>query len=189
MGEPRSWHEMRDWCAELLLRRSGDTVETWNSRIRAHGFADEASLRQWLAEHGVTGYAQMLLVMETFGYPDFFSASADQLIDGQYADRPQLRPILDALLAIAPALGDVTVQARKTYVSLVSPRRQFAVVKPTTRKRVDLGLRLDHEPVGRLEPAKGVGNDSITVRIGLSSSDDVDDDVVSWLQRTYAANV
>jgi hypothetical protein len=28
------------------------------------------------------------------GYPDFMTAESDELIDGQYADRPQLRPIL-----------------------------------------------------------------------------------------------
>jgi hypothetical protein len=65
------------------------------------------------------------------------------LIDAQYADRPELRPIYDAILDAAKQLGDVVVQARKTCVSLVSPRRTFARVQPTTRQRVDLGLRTD----------------------------------------------
>jgi hypothetical protein len=60
---------------------------------------------------------------------------AAQLIADQYADRPHLRPILDAVLAALPALGPVTVQARKTFVSLVSPRPTFAVVRPTLRPR------------------------------------------------------
>jgi hypothetical protein len=64
-----------------------------------------------------------------------------------------------SLLAAAPALGPVTVQARKTCVSLVSPRRTFAVVQPTTKSRVDLGLRLeDVEPAGRLQAARNVGS-------------------------------
>ena len=41
-----------------------------------------------------------------------------------------------------PLVFPVTVQARGTLVSLVSPRRTFAVLKPTTKSRVDLGLRL-----------------------------------------------
>jgi len=86
----------------------------------------------------VTGYAQSLLVMERFGYPDFLVASADELIDGQYKDRPQLRPILDAILAATAGLGEVVIQARKTFVSLVTPRRTFARVQATTRNRVDL---------------------------------------------------
>ena len=42
--------------------------------------------------------------MERFGYPDFLLASADQLIDGQYEDRPQLRAIYDATIADSEVL-------------------------------------------------------------------------------------
>jgi hypothetical protein len=44
-----------------------------------------------------------------------------------------LRPILNAILAAALELGEVIIQARKTYVSLVTPRRTFARVQPTTK--------------------------------------------------------
>src|SRR2546430_8500252 len=60
--------------------------------------------------------------------------AAGRLIADQYADRPQLRPVLAAVLAAVPALGPVTVQARKTFVSLVSPRRTFAVVQAKVRR-------------------------------------------------------
>jgi hypothetical protein len=81
--------------------------------------------------------------MEQFGYPDFVVATADELIEQQYADRLDLRQIYDAIIETAEKVGKVTIQARKTFVSLVSPRRTFARVQPTTRTRVDLGLRLD----------------------------------------------
>jgi len=127
--------------------------------------------------------------MERFGYPDFLLASADELLDGQYTDREGLRPILERVLAAGAGLGELHVQIRKTYVALVSGRRTFAVVKPTTRTRVDLGLRLDGQgPAGRLEAAKRLGNDTINVRIGLEAPGDVDDEVLDWLARAYAAN-
>ena len=118
---------------------------------------------------------------------DLLTANAGQLIDDQYADRQQLRPILDAVLAALPALGPVTVQARKTFVSLVSPRRTFAVVQATTRTRVDLGLRLDGvEPAGRLQVARDIG--AATVRIALSRTEEFDDEAFGWLQRAYEVN-
>ena len=40
--------------------------------------------------------------------PGLLSPEAVQLIDGQYADRLQLRPVLDAVLAALLALGPVT---------------------------------------------------------------------------------
>jgi hypothetical protein len=178
---------MREWAAELLLSRTGADVAGWNRRAAATGLRDEQALRAWLADQGVTGYAQALLVWERFGYPDFMTASAGELIDGQYADRPHLRPILDTVLAVLPGLGPATVQARKTMVSLVTPRRTFAVVQATTRSRVDLGLRLDGtEPGGRLLPARDLG--AATVRIALTAPGDIDDEVLGWLRRAYEEN-
>ena len=186
-GSAKSWQEMRDWCARLLQSRTGQDVAAWNERITAAGLRDEQALRAWLAAEGVTGYPQALLVWERFGYPGFLIADSDQLIDGQYADRPQLRPILDAVLAALPELGPVTVQARGTYVSLVTPRRTFAVVQATTKSRVDLGLRLaSARPEGRLREAKNVGQ--ATVRIPLSTPGEVDEEVLGWLRRAYEEN-
>jgi len=114
-------------------------------------------------------------------------AEADGLIAGQYSDRPQLRPVLDAVLAALPALGPVTVQARKSFVSLVTPRRTFAVIQATTKSRVDLGLRLTRErPGGRLLAARDIG--AATVRIPLGRPEDVDAEVLGWLRRAYAEN-
>lgn len=188
---PKSWQEMRQWCARLLESRTGQGVAAWQERIAAGtppNRADEPALRKWLSAEGVTGYAQALLVWETFGYPGFFVADADELIGKQYADRPQLRPVFDAVLAELAALpGPVTVQARGTLVSLVSPRRTFAVLKPTTKSRVDLGLRLDTTlPGGRIQPARDLGQ--ATVRIPLSAPSEVDDEVRAWLAKAYDEN-
>ena len=188
MAQTRDWREMWDMSARLLEQRTGQGVEAWNRRIQAEGFDDESSLRAWLTEQGVTGYAQTLLVMERFGYPDLFIATADQLIDDQYIDRPHLRPIFDALADAAAGLGEVTIQARKTYVSLVTPRRTFARVQPTTRDRVDLGLRLEgQKPGGRLQPSRI--QETMQVQIGLTSPDQVDAEVLDWLQKAYEQNL
>jgi hypothetical protein len=187
---PKSWQEVTQWSARLLADRTGEDVAAWNRRVAGTGLADEPSLRAWLAGQGVTGYPQALLVWERFGYPDFLTADADELIAGQYADRPGLRPVLDAVLAALPPLGPVTVQARKHCVSLVSPRRTFAAVEATTKSRVDLGLRLDGvEPEGRVLPAKHLNVGSMNLRIGLTGPGDVDDEVIGWLRRAYDASV
>ena len=189
MTQTRSWAEMRTGIGERLLATTGDDVATWNARVRTAGLDTEPQHRAWLAERGSTGYPQMLLVMERFGYPDFFTATADELVDGQYATKPQLRPVYDAVVAAALGVGEMHVQARKGYVSLVGPRRTFAVVQASTKSRVDLGLRLpDREPGGRLLPAKSIGNGSCTVRLALTSVEDLDDEVVALLTEAWAAN-
>jgi hypothetical protein len=122
--------------------------------------------------------------------PEFLSPEAVELIDGQYADRPHLRPILDAVLAAIPPLGAVTLEARRTLVSLVTPRRTFAIVQATTKHRVDLGLRLElpgaPEPGARLLPAKNLG--PATVRIPLTEPANLDDEALGWLRLAYQQN-
>ena len=122
--------------------------------------------------------------------PGLLSPDAVRLIDGQYADRPHLRPVLDAVLAAGLALGPVNVQARRTLVSLTTPRRIFAVVQATTKNRVDLGLRLDvpdgPAPGGRLLPAKNLG--AATVRIALTEPAELDDEALGWLRLAYEQN-
>jgi hypothetical protein len=183
----RTWAEMRESITAALIRDTGHDVAWWNDRITAQpGIADERALRTWLTAEGVTGYQQMLLAMERFGYPDYLLASADELLDGQYADRPQLRPILEAVVAAAQAFGPVDVQARKTYTSLLTPRRTFGAVKPTTRTRTDLVLRLDGaSPGGRLLDGRNSAGGGLNVRVALQTVADLDDEALDLLRRAY----
>jgi hypothetical protein len=184
MARMKDWSEMRARSARLLEQRTGKGVAAWNARVRKEGPADERRLATWLGEQGVTGYAQSLLVMERFGYPDWYRASAKDLVDGQYADRPGLRPVFDAVVRAAEGLGDVVVQARKTFVALVAPRRTFARVHATTKDRVDLGLRLDGQaPVGRLRRTRL--HETTPLAFALRHPRDVDAEVKRWMKRAY----
>lgn len=183
----QDWQQNRAMWIRVLVESTGEELETWNKRVAEQGFADEASLRAWLTQQGVTGYAQTLLVMERFGYPAFITASAEQLLDAQYADRPHLRPIFDKVIDAAVQLGDVTIQVRKTYVSLLSPRRTFARLQPSTKTRLDVGLRLDdEEPRGRLQPS--TIHETMKVQISFTTPDQVDAEALTWLQQAYEAN-
>ena len=186
MLQTLDWRTDRARWVKTLEAKTGLGLVEWKRRVRARRFHDARHLRAWLSRHDVDGYAQQLLVMERFGYPDHVTSTATDLIAAQYADRPQLRAILDAVVDAARACGPVVVQARKTFVALVARRRTFARVQPATRTRVDLGLRLDGEkPGGRL---RFNPHDSMRLRIGLASARDVDSDVVAWLCRAHAEN-
>ena len=187
MTSTRGWQRNRDMWVRVLEKQTGEGVNAWNRRIGREHLHDERSLRAWLARQGVTGYAQSLLVMERFGYPDFVLASAGQLIDRQYADRPQLRPIYDAIVGAASQCGEVVIQARKTFVSLVTGRRTFARIQPTTKTRVDLGLRFDHRRLsGRLQPS--TIHETMRLQVSVTATNQVDAEVRKWLQQAYREN-
>lgn len=181
---------MYERIAEQIKRETGKDVAAWNARIKERGPSSAADLKAWLNEQGVDGYPAMLLGFETFGYPDYLEASADELIDGQYRDRPAIRPIYDRLVEQLPDVGEVEAQARKTYIALIGPKRTFASIQPTTKTRVDIGLRFDDASLAKgLEHAKSIGQSSMTHKLPLSSADDVDAESIGWLRRAYEANL
>ncbi|MHA7290551.1 hypothetical protein ACX80V_12995 [Arthrobacter sp. MDT3-24] len=99
----KTWQTMVDSNKALLLRKTGHDVGYWAGLARSAGLKNDAELRHWMRdEHGVTGYAQYAVSWELFGYPDFMLRDADELIDGQYINHPELRPIADALRADDP---------------------------------------------------------------------------------------
>jgi Family of unknown function (DUF5990)/Domain of unknown function (DUF5655) len=161
---------------------------------REYGFASWATLKDEAERRRASAPVTAQETAAPAGsWRDYLAADGDDdpdaLIDGQYADRPQLRPVLDAVLAELPGLGPVTVQARKTLVTLFTPRRAFAAVRAMTRDRVDLGLRLAGAgPGGRLLAAGNVGGGGVTVRVALTRPDDVDDEVRDLIRRAYAEN-
>src|SRR5262245_16284994 len=170
------WRRNRDMWVRVLEKQTGEGVDAWNSRIRKQRLSDEPQLRAWLSQRSVTGYAQQLLVMERFGYPDFIVARADELITKQYANAPQLRAVYDTIVKAAANCGNVVVQARKTFVSLVSARRTFARIQRAGKTRVNLGLRLDGQrPVGRL--VRSNLHETMRLQISLATEAEVDADV------------
>jgi hypothetical protein len=99
--------------------------------------------------------------------------------------RATFLPIYQQLVRIAQSLGpDVELVPRQTYVAF-SRGKQFALVKPT-RDRIDLALKLPKAPTNsRLEPAEGLGSGSMTHRVVLTAVDEIDREVIAWLQDAY----
>jgi Domain of unknown function (DUF5655) len=184
MTTTHDWHLDRAMWIRTLEKQTGEGLDAWKRKMRQHQFRGEQQLRTWLLQRKVTGYARQLLVMERFGYPDFVLATADELIDRQYGDAPDLRAIYDAIVNAAASCGDLTIQARKTFVSLVSPRRTFARIQ-RGKRHVNLGLRLDGQrPVGRLVPSKI--HDTMRLHIAVADIAEVDGELRGWLKRAYA---
>lgn len=112
-------------------------------------------------------------------------ATETDLLDAQYQKgKAALRPISEAILTHARALGsDVTVVVQKTAVSL-RRKKQFAVVRAASSKRVELGLNLGKDtppPSDRVTPATGM----CTHRSNVTALDQVDAALVGWLQQAY----
>lgn len=164
-----------------LPEKTGKTLEQWIAIVKASGLEKHGEQVKLLKDQGVGhGYANMIC-HEARGGP---AASADDLVTAQYKGKEALRPICDALTAFSAGLGkDVDISPRKTSVTL-RRSKNFAVITPATKTRIDLGINLKGTPGSDrlLEEKPG---SMCTHKVKLASAADIDDELKAWLREAY----
>jgi hypothetical protein len=165
-----------------MPEKTGKSLGEWKSILKTKTFAKHSEAVNFLKkEHQVThGFANtiVLLTKENNDTPD-------NLVEEQYKGKEVLFPIYEGLLEFVNTLGkDVTVTPKKTSVSIIR-KRQFALIKPATKTRIDLGLKLKDKPTtNRLENSGPFGT-MCTHRVQLSDLDQIDDELKQWLTEAY----
>jgi hypothetical protein len=162
---------------------TGRALPEWVALAKKARVKDATFARAWAKEQGLSTVYQTAVTRELF--PD--GDDEDELVDAQYAGpKAPLRPIYDAVVKAARALGpDVAVMPRKSQVTL-SRATSFAVIRAATKTRVDVALKLRGEkPTSRLVlDAKAMGSDPSHV-VGLADRKEVDRELIGWLKKAY----
>jgi len=165
-----------------MPEKTGKSLEQWAKILRAKGFAKHGEAVKFLkTEHGVThGFANTIVSLSKDSQD-----TLDDLLINQYKGKEVLKPIYEKLISEISKLGsDITNTPKKASVSMIR-KRQFALIKPATKTRIDLGLKLkDKQITNRLENSGPFGT-MCTHRVQLTSVNDVNSELVSWLKEAY----
>jgi len=170
-----------------LEEKTGKSLDQWVGIARRLGALKHGALVAALKEkHGLGhGYAN-LVAHSAAGAVGAGVPAGDDLVAAQYSgDKAALRTIYDRLVQQVTAFGkDVEISPKKGYVSL-RRSKQFAIVQPSTKSRVDIGINLKGvAPAGRLE-ASGSFNAMVTHRVRVESPWEIDAELLAWLRRGY----
>lgn len=184
----KSPEEMANAMIANMKEKTGKTLEQWVKIAAKSGEKKHGGLVKFLkADHGMThGFANLVAHKTLKSDAGSAAGGDDALVAAQYAGpKADLKPIYDAVIKAVSALGkDVEIAPKKTYVSL-RRNKQFALIQPSTKTRVDLGINLKGEPpAGKLE-ASGSFNAMVSHRVRLESAKDVNKDVKTWLKKAY----
>ncbi|TQV74712.1 DUF4287 domain-containing protein [Aliikangiella marina] len=165
-----------------MPEKTGKNLADWKNLLGKHNFSKHTEAVNYLKkEHGVThGYANTIVSLSKDE-----SSDSDDLVANQYQGKERLKPIYEALLKVVNKFGnDVEIVPKKGSVS-IKTSKQFAIIKPATKTRIDLGLKLkDIKPEGRLEPSGPFGT-MCTHRVQLSLVEEVDNEIIDWLKLAY----
>lgn len=171
-----------------LPEKTGKSLDQWLALLKKQSHEKHGEIVKWLkGEHGVThGFAN--LIAHSHLNAASGASSEDDLVAAQYSKaKADLRPIYDKIIKMVSAFGkDVEVSPKKTYVSL-RRSKQFALVQPSTKDRIDVGINLKgHDTTDRLE-ASGSFNAMVSHRVRVASAKDVNAELKGWLKKAYDA--
>ncbi|WP_299079945.1 DUF5655 domain-containing protein [uncultured Paraglaciecola sp.] len=168
-----------------LLEKTGKTLDQWKQLLSQQPFSKHGEYMTFLKkEHGIThGFANFITLK--FREADAGSADADDLIVNQYTGKENLKPIFDKLIHAISSFGtEVEIAPKKSSVSL-RVKRQFALIQPSTKKRIDLGLKFNDKPhSGRLDTSGPFGS-MCTHRVQITELTQIDDELLGWIKEAY----
>jgi len=169
-----------------MPEKTGKSLEEWKVILKEKGFAKHSEGVKYLkTEHQVThGFANTIVTLSKEE-----NNSEEDLVSAQYKGKEGLFPIYESLIGFVKTLGsDVTITPKKGSVSIIR-KRQFILIKPATKSRIDLGFKLKDKPTtDRLENSGPFGT-MCTHRVQLTDTAQVDPELKDWIKEAYEKSV
>lgn len=169
-----------------IEKNSGKKIKDWISIVNKSGFEKHGELVKFLKDkHGFThGNANTVVHFAKQSHAGAAENETDWIAE-QYKGKEDMKPWYDKLMAAIHKFGkDVEVAPKKAYVSL-RRKKQFAIIQPSTKTRMDVGLNIKGvEPAGNVEAA-GSWNAMCTHRIKLENENAINKDLINWIKQSY----
>ena len=165
-----------------MPEKTGKSLEEWKKILLTRQFKKFSEAVTYLkSEFGVThGYANTIVTLSKEEKQD-----GNDLVLNQYKGKEQLLTIYALLLNEINKFGnDIEIAPKKASVSLRT-KKQFLLIQPSTKTRIDLGLKLrNHAVQGRLESSGPFGT-MCTHRIQLTDASQIDTEVIGYMKAAY----
>ena len=172
--------------------KTGKTPQDFRVEAEKKGLLKEGvktgQIVSWLKEdYGLgQGHAMaIVLTLQNATQPRKIDAEkVDRLFKG---DKAKWRAPYDKLLVRIGMFGpDVSTASTNSYISILRNGKKLAIVQVST-DRLDIGIKLKSmQQTGRFEAA-GAWNSMVTHRVRISDPDQIDQEVMTWLQQAYEA--
>lgn len=169
-----------------MPEKTGKSLAEWKEILKEKSFAKHSEGVKYLkTEHNVThGFANAIVTLSKEE-----NNTADDLVDAQYKGKANLKPIYEKLIGFINTLGsDVTISPKKDSISIIR-KRQFVLIKPATKSRIDLGFKLKDKPTTKRLENSGPFGTMCTHRVRLSEVSEIDDELKAWITEAYEKSI
>ncbi len=172
-----------------IEKRTGKTLAQLHAILAKSGLEKHGQMVTMLKTDLGMGHGDANTVAHLFRNPQPTAAAGagtedplDAIYTGKKAD---LRPLHEAVMKKIDKFGEFEVAPKKGYVSL-RRNKQFAMVGPGTKNRLEIGINLkDHDGDERFVAQKPGG--MCQLKVWLTDAKEVDKDLLAVLRAAYDA--
>lgn len=169
-----------------IEKSTGKKLEDWIAIVNKSGFTKHGELVNFLKDkHGFThGNANTIVHFAKQSHAGAAENDTDWIAE-QYKGKENLKPWYDRIMADINKFGnDIEISPKKAYVSL-RRKKQFAIIQPSTKDRLDVGLNIKGvAPTGNVI-ASGSWNAMCTHRIKVEDEKTINKDLIGWIKKSY----
>ncbi|MCU0250681.1 MAG: DUF4287 domain-containing protein [Vicinamibacterales bacterium] len=175
-----------------IQARTGKTLDQLGEILHKSGFKKHSELRDFAKRELGLGHGDANTLVHVCFKSDGASAAAakgastdDVLAEIYSGPKAALRPIHEAFMAEIGKFGEFEIAPKKGYLSL-RRKKQFAMIGPGTKTRVDIGINM-----------KGVaGTDRLVelapggmcqYKVALTGAREVDKELIGWVRQAFDA--
>jgi predicted transport protein len=169
-----------------IEKTTGKKLADWIAIVNKSGFTKHGELVNFLKEkHGFThGNANTIVHFSKQSHAGAPENDTDWIAE-QYKGKENLKPWYDKIMGEIQKMGkDVEIAPKKAYVSL-RRKKQFAILQPSTKDRLDVGLNIKGEAPSGNVLASGSWNAMCTHRIKLEDEKMINKDLIAWIKKSY----
>ena len=169
-----------------MPEKTGKSLDEWKKILKKKSFSKHSEGVKFLkSEHGVThGFANTIVSLSKEE-----KNTSEDLVTAQYTGKENLKPIYNSLINFVNSLGnDVIITPKKGSVSIIR-KRQFILIKPATKTRIDLGFKLKDKPTTERLENSGPFGTMCTHRVRLTAESEIDDELKVWIKEAYEKSI
>ncbi|MEZ6037922.1 MAG: DUF5655 domain-containing protein [Planctomycetota bacterium] len=173
-----------------IEKRTGKTLAQLHQVLKKAKLDKHGEMVTLLKTELGMGHGDANMVAHTFRNPAALTggtaAAGDDALDAIYSDKKAaLRPLHDAVMKAIGKFGAFEIAPKKGYVSL-RRAKQFAMVGPGTKGRLEIGVNLkDRDGDERFVAQKAGG--MCQFKVWLTDSKEVDKELVAFLRAAFDA--
>ena len=169
-----------------LENSTGKSVAEWTKIINDSALIKHGELVAMLKEKYGLGHGNANALVHSAKESHAAATNDDEaLITEQYKGKEELKAWYDQIIKKLKSFGsDIDISPKKAYVS-VRRKKQFAILQPSTKTRLDIGLNLKNVEAGEKLTAAGSWNTMCSHRIKLERPEHLDEEVFESLQTAY----